>query len=195
MSALDNVNGDQLGAYRMPHQPTGGAGLHDIGSELPDFYEHPEYYEFGDPSVDREATTAAMRTRGQPDAKVVIYRSAPEGVTHINPGDWVTTSRQHAKNEGAGQGEGGKDFPVYRASVPARHVTFGGNDHVEFGYTGDKPIPVSSSGRRRSAPKPGEPGFDTSSPLAGAGQRVTSDEINDVVAREEARLAKKRRNR
>lgn len=136
--------------YRGGHQPPAtGAPLHDLLAT--DHFPRRVYSELqhythmsGQEPADKESMHAVSRYRGKPDAPVTVYRAAPHGVTHINPGDWVATSpsyaKQHAMREGTGQG----DWPVHSAKVPAHTVRNGGNDIVEWGYHGDAPVPVTT---------------------------------------------------
>lgn len=68
--------------------------------------------------------------RGKPDATVTIYRGAPAGAAGINPGDWVTLSREAAQDY-ADETEGGR---VLSMQVPASHVTAWPDALLEQGY-------------------------------------------------------------
>lgn len=86
--------------YRGSHQPTAdyGAPAHDLTKLVSeDIYEHPEWY----PGSDYPEVVEMIRSvRNKPDAKVTIYRAVPEDVEEINPGDWVTPSREYARQHG-----------------------------------------------------------------------------------------------
>lgn len=129
-------------SYRGSHQPPaegGAAPLHDLtahGSFPNDVYTHPHYYGHGDSKVDAESSHVALSRRGKPEQATKIYRAAPAEATHINTGDWVTTSRTYAQNHSRHPTDPSKDMPVHTATVPAKHLTNGGNDLVEWGYHG-----------------------------------------------------------
>jgi len=132
-----------LGAYeyRMAHRPPtpeAGAPLHDLTKQLPaDIYDHPEWYDGGEPGY-RHAWSVAATARNRPDAMVWIYRSAPRRVKVIHPGDWVTTSRQYAKSHGRHAADPKKDWPVLVARVRADQLVTSGDSLLEWGYWGPK---------------------------------------------------------
>ena len=60
------------------------------------------YYETGDAS-DHSAYASIRNVDGRPNAPIRIYRAVEKSSTaKITPGDWVTTSRQYAKDHGEG---------------------------------------------------------------------------------------------
>lgn len=148
------LNPDQFNdSYRMSHRPAqDGPPLHDL--EAADHFPKGVYDELhhythmsGRTVSDRESIGAVRSFRGRPNHKVTVYRAAPPGVTHINPGDWVALSPEYARQHAAGAGNphgDGADWPVHRAQVPAKHVTNGGNDIVEWGYNGPEAVPVKT---------------------------------------------------
>jgi hypothetical protein len=134
-------------AYRGHHQPAIGPPIHDltragdIGEGL-DIYEHPQYY-VGEPGsrTAREAATAVRSARSNPQAPVSIYRAAPaESGGTINPGDWITTSREYARGHAMHPDDPAQDMPVFHAKVPADHVRWAGDQLEEFGYGGTEPV-------------------------------------------------------
>lgn len=136
---MPELNPDQFD-YRINHQPPGDEDnprLHDLSKAMPDVYEHPEYYDHGqEPVVNRQVTRVMRQARGNPEHMVDMYRGAPHGITHINTGDWVTTSPEYARQHGLHEDDPAQDWPVYHAKVPAKHLGFGGNDLIEYGYHG-----------------------------------------------------------
>jgi mRNA-degrading endonuclease RelE of RelBE toxin-antitoxin system len=138
--------------YRMQHQaPDAESGVplhdltHDSNAVYPDdIYTHPHYYDptGGDASdhTYQDAYAVAHRVRGNPDAKVQIYRSLPAEHAHkgFNPGDWVSTSKEYARNHGM-QADSKDDWPVIRTTVRAGDLHTNGDDLREYGYNGDKP--------------------------------------------------------
>jgi hypothetical protein len=116
--------------YRIDHRPMtveGGAStLSDLtGAFGEDIYGSNalQYYGSGDPR-EREILRVLKSVRGKPDATVTIYRGVPEGVSEINPGDWVTLSKSVAEDYGN----------VVSMEVPASHVTSWSDSLMEFGY-------------------------------------------------------------
>ncbi len=124
--------------YRGRHQPSKAAPLYDLleGDMLPeDMYVHPKWYTgFPGPATLGETLRTLNGARGKPNAMVTIYRSAPPGVNTINEGDWVSLSKQYARQHGLSNGD--DDWPVYSAQVPARMVWHAGDDLMEWGYWG-----------------------------------------------------------
>lgn len=135
MAAADHLNPTQ---YRGIHQPhLEDPAIHHMEDIFPeDVYTHPHWYGQGDKTWDREAGRALQRAKGNPDALVDVYRAAPHGVTSINTGDWVTTSPTMARHHGLHPEDPAQDMPVLHARVPAHQVRSGGNDIVEWGYSG-----------------------------------------------------------
>jgi hypothetical protein len=122
-------------AYQIDHKPMtvegGAARLHDLESAFgPDIYgpNARQYYGSGGSDVFGQAERAVLRKmaeyRGKPDAPVTIYRGVPEGVSNINPGDWVTLDPRVAAKYGR----------VISQEVPAAHVTSWPDSLLEFGY-------------------------------------------------------------
>ena len=73
---------------------------------------------------EREIIGLLQKLRGKPEEMIDIYRGVPEGVTDINPGDWVTLHPRYAKEYGN----------VISKKVPAKHITSWPDSLVEFGY-------------------------------------------------------------
>lgn len=135
--------------YRMQHRPPDsdfGAPLHDLNGNNnaiypDDVYTHPHYYDptGGDPDDHSysDAHAVARKVRGNPDAKVHIYRALPAEHAHqgFRPGDWVTTSKQYARGHGMNS-DSKDDWPVIRATVRAGDLHTAGDDLREYGYNG-----------------------------------------------------------
>jgi polyhydroxyalkanoate synthesis regulator phasin len=130
-------------SYRMSHTAPsrdGGVPADQIDEMMPDFYERPELYRTGNDTADNESIEALQKIKGDPDATVTVYRSAPEGST-INSGDWVTLSPTYAREHGMGESED-QDMPVFSREVKASELFTDGNSINEFGWdpepTGDE---------------------------------------------------------
>jgi 8-oxo-dGTP pyrophosphatase MutT (NUDIX family) len=143
--------------YRMDHQgpdPDSGAPMHDLtgnGIYPADVYDVPHQYVY-DP-MDWEGFGAARRTRNKPEKTVMVYRAVPHGVKTINPGDWVTPSKDYARREGMDACPGcGKNMQVIYARAKAKHLHTEGNSLSEWAYNG--PEPLESWIRSRKCLKP-----------------------------------------
>lgn len=126
--------------YQIEHKPMtteGGASrLHDLTSSFgEDIYgRHAlEYFGSGD---DREKAIINMlrSVRGNPDAKVTIYRGLPSSAKGINSGDWVTLHPGVAKDYSDLLKEQGIKGKVVKMEVPASSITSWPDSLLEFGY-------------------------------------------------------------
>lgn len=117
------------GSHR-PASPEYGAPLHDVESMMPDFYTRPALYQ-NDRGIDGPSVQAVLRSRYNPEAMVWIYRAVPSGVTEINIGDWVSTSKFHAQGEAESiQGR----TRILEMRVRAGDLWTEGNSVNEWGY-------------------------------------------------------------
>jgi hypothetical protein len=131
---MPDLNPDQF-SYRMQHQPADYGRFHEADKAYPDIYEHPEYYKTYEDSNDAESMHSINKARGNPDAKIRMFRAVPKHVVQINPGDWVTTSRSYAKQHMAGE----KDWHVVEGVVKAHELFHTGDSIHEQGYDGEHP--------------------------------------------------------
>jgi hypothetical protein len=122
--------------YRMSHQPDlAGPGIHEADKTYPGIHDNPRWYATGDACCDAESMSVISQTRGRPDHTVRVYRAVPHGVTDINPGDWVSTSRTYAQQHGRHPEDPAQDMPVISKTVRARNLVEGsGNSIHEWGY-------------------------------------------------------------
>jgi hypothetical protein len=130
-------------SYRSTHTAPGpdfGAPLHDLtggGQMYPaDVYsaKAAQYYGSGNRKADIEAFNLAKRVRGNPDAEVTMYRAVPKNadISAINAGDWVTLSKDYAKNHG--ESVLGKDYKILSQKVKAKDLWTNADSIQEFGY-------------------------------------------------------------
>jgi len=130
-------------SYRGSHTAPGpdfGAPLHDLtggGQMYPaDVYsaKAAQYYGTGYPKADKEAFALAHRVRGNPEAEVTMYRAVPkdESITNINPGDWVTLSKDYAKTHGEAVLE--NNYNILSQKVKAKDLWTNADSIHEFGY-------------------------------------------------------------
>lgn len=129
--------------YAMAHRPnefgnfaydlTNSNNVPEIDTAAPnDVYDNPQYYIFsGSDKARAEAADAVRALKGvSPDQMVKIYRATP-GDT-INPGDWITLSKEYANDHKNSWLEGKGN--VIEMEVPARDIRWAGDDLQEWGY-------------------------------------------------------------
>src|SRR5690606_26125870 len=73
-----------------------------------------------------ESWNAILKIKGKPDADITVYRAGR--ANKLNVGDWVTFSKEYAKQSLEGPEK------VYSFKVKAKDVLFAGDDVNEFGY-------------------------------------------------------------
>ena len=117
--------------YFMNHRPSKGYGnASDFEANMPDIFEHPEWYLNLDEKYNKESLSALKKVRNNPEAEITIYRATIGD--KINPGDWVTPSKkyaqEHLKRSLNGNGN------IVEQKVKAKDILFAGDDINEFGY-------------------------------------------------------------
>ena len=148
---IDRADGGQIeDDYRGQHEAPGpgyGVPLHDTTDVYPkDFYGPNgfDYYaNFGE-DYDRKAYNTAARLKGDPEAFVWIHRAVPTAVYKaamktdsplsqmIKKGDWVTPTKEYARDHGEGALNG--DYKIASKRVKAKEVFTDGNSIHEWGY-------------------------------------------------------------
>ena len=84
---------------------------------------------------DQKVYDQIVSVRGNPDAKVTVYRGVPSNVKGgINAGDWVSTDRDYAEMHGARM-FGDKGYKVLTKEVKAGELITEGNSIYEFVYS------------------------------------------------------------
>ena len=128
----DSLMGKYEGpAYQIDHKPMtiegGAAPLHDFapvfGDDIYNDKNALQFFGSGDPR-EKSVMRILNSVRGKPDATVTIYRGVPDGVSKINPGDWVTLDPKVAADYGN----------VISMKVPASSITSWPDSLLEFGY-------------------------------------------------------------
>ena len=130
-------------SYRGSHtapNPEFGAPLYDLtggGQMYPaDVYSSKavQYYGTGYTKADKEAFALANKVRGNPDAEVTMYRAVPKdaGIEAINKGDWVTLSKDYAKNHGESVLD--NNYKIISQKVKAKDLWTNADSIQEFGY-------------------------------------------------------------
>jgi len=135
--------------YRGQHQAPdreSGAPIHDVtanGVYPSDFYQGNALHYYGTGhEADGYAVNKILGLRGRPDAPVKIWRSIPWkgqrprsalGSTYLNPGDWVTISRQYAQDHGASALN--DEYAMVAANVRAKDLFTSGDSFLEWGWS------------------------------------------------------------
>nr|DAN93030.1 MAG TPA: ParB ddrB-like ParB superfamily domain [Caudoviricetes sp.] len=92
-----------------------------------------QYYGSGYDSMDRKAWEILKRVKGNPDAKVTIYRAYPKGTGDtITNGDWVTIVRDYAVEHGEANLDG--NYQIASKEVKASEVFTNADSLQEQGY-------------------------------------------------------------
>ena len=92
-----------------------------------------QYYGSGYDSMDRKAWEILKRVKGNPDAKVTIYRAYPKGTGGtITNGDWVTIVRDYAVEHGEANLDG--NYQIVSKEVKASEVFTNADSLQEQGY-------------------------------------------------------------
>ena len=122
------------GSHTAPNASVYGATLDDLTAIMPkDVYSQQgkRLYGIGDSTIDHEWYMAAMKSKGNPDNLVEVYRAVPKGVKEINNGDWVTTSKKYAQNHG--ENALNDEYDIISKKVKASTLSSEGYPY-EFGY-------------------------------------------------------------
>lgn len=121
--------------YRMQHKaPTRSGGnpvAADLSSVFDDIYgpNALKYNSHGAP-YDKKAVSIIQSLRGNPNKEVEVFRAVPKGVNNINDGDWVTTTKEYARDHIGDS----KDYHIISKKVKASEIASDGNSIHEFGY-------------------------------------------------------------
>ena len=131
----NNDNRQNKEEYMMAHRPTeSGITADDLTNQnvetpMPsDFYD-TKYFDMNDEAT-RECVEAVSKVRGDPNAKIKIYRATVGD--SINDGDWVTLSKKYAETHNAHSLEG--KGRILEMEVSAKDIQFAGDDIREWGY-------------------------------------------------------------
>jgi hypothetical protein len=189
LGTIDKVpaTGDYRGAHSAPGRD-GGAPLHALTELYPEDVYSPDgmrLYGSGlreDAAKDREMFAIIERVRGNPDAELIMYRAVPEGVDTINPGDWVTPSREYAIEHGEGPMRG--QYRIIEQRVRAGDLFTDGNYIYEFGYD---PMPVAKPVDNRDLSPAARELQDEIIPSWGSGfESADLDALESVIDRYDA---------
>ena len=141
---------DYRGQHTAPDKES-GSPLHDVtanGVYPKDFYSHKGFRYYADygGAHDRTVYNKICNMKDKPDEKVYAYRAIPTEVYEaalkkdtplkhmIRPGDWVSISKEYAKQHGQAHLGGKGKYKIAAMRVPARHLYTAGDSHHEWGY-------------------------------------------------------------
>lgn len=132
---------DYMGGHEAPMAEDINAPIWDLtgkytGNNLypKDIYSQDAYrlYSAGE-EYDGLAMSILQSVKYRPNAKITIYRAVSKSSgSQINVGDWVTTTRQYAKDHGESNLNG--DYKILKKEVHARDIFTDANSIHEFGY-------------------------------------------------------------
>ena len=123
--------------YRIDHRAPmhdSGSPLYDVTGTYPDDIYGPkaiQYYGTREP-WDSRSIRVIQLSRNKPNQTIQIFRAVPKEVKSntINPGDWVTASKEYAAQHGRGLGK----YKVLTKIVPAKTLFTNGDSIHEWGY-------------------------------------------------------------
>lgn len=131
---------DYMGGHEAP-MAEGNAPIFDLtgkytGNKIypSDIYSSnaSRMYSAGEP-YDARAVSIMQSVKDRPNAKLTVYRAVPkEAPSKINPGDWISITRDYAKEHG--ESNLGGNYKIIKQEVNARDIFTDGNSIHEFGY-------------------------------------------------------------
>jgi len=123
-------------AKHRPPDAKGGSPLSDLTGTFPnDIYSDKANRLYGDYGMagEKEAVKIIQSFKGKPNTEVTIYRAINSNEPKIfNGGDWVTISKDYAKQHGESNLE--KGFKIISQNVKASEIFNDGNSILEWGY-------------------------------------------------------------
>lgn len=128
---------DRGDGIHSPADPESGAPLYDLsdnGIYPEDVYSAQalRYYGTGEDAMDAKALDIIRMAEGNPHKQVRVYRAVEKDGKPIQPGDWVTTVRQYAKEHGEANLNG--EYKIVSKLVSAVDLFTEGNSWLEWGY-------------------------------------------------------------
>jgi len=134
---MPELSPGQFGDYQVGgHRPTSEGDewgyFHEADKAYPGIYSGTKYPSYTSKQADAESMHHIVRAKGDPDAKVTMYRAVPGHVDRINPGDWVTASKTFAENHA--KSEGGSDWHILSGEAKAHELTHSTDSINELGY-------------------------------------------------------------
>jgi len=131
--------------YRGVHKaPTYEVGYANSGDDVSSVYPDDIYGANGARyygtflSYDNKAISIMRKMRGNPEAEVIIYRAVPNVKdVEINPGDWVSITKEYATEHGKRHLDG---YKILQKKVKAKEIFTEGNALHEWGYDPERKI-------------------------------------------------------
>jgi len=142
---------DYKGSHEAPG-PDFGAPMHDVTANdmyPKDFYDNPhQYVSSGGETGAHQSLSAVQFAKNRPRQLITVYRAVPKSAPRggINPGDWVTPSRQYALEHGRSNLNG--EFKIRSTVARAGHLWNDANSINEWGYHPNAELPP-----RKTPPK------------------------------------------
>ena len=145
-------NDDYKGEHEAPG-PGSGAPMHNLKGVYPDDFHGPhgfKYYSDTGSHYDHDTHHRVVSKHGKPDEKVWVHRAIPHEVYKaamkrdiplkhmIKKGDWVTPTKEYAKDHGEAHLGGKGKYKIASMRVPAKHLYTDGNSIHEWGYHPDE---------------------------------------------------------
>ena len=127
---------EYTGEHEAPDKDNGSPMSNVIGTYPEDFYSSTGYQHYAQSEEigGSEAYSIIKSCFKRPNKSVMVYRAVPNDLkgTKINKGDWVTISKEYAKDHGISNLNG--KYKIISKSVAARDLFTDGNSIVEWGY-------------------------------------------------------------
>jgi len=138
------ANGEYKDSHSAPSRDMDGAtSIDNLTAIYPsDIYSAnaARYYGHGDDKLDNQAIRILNKIKGNPNAKVKIYRTIPNDINaDINEGDWVTITKRYAVEHGENRFDG--KYKMLEKEVKASDIITDGNSIHEQGYD---PLKINS---------------------------------------------------
>ena len=120
--------------YKMQHEAPmldSNPSAVDLNNVFPDIYtgQGLNYYATG-MDYDGKAINIIKSMNANPNKAITAYRAVPEGVTDFNAGDWITTTKEYARDH-IGDDKG---YHIITKKIKPSEMASDGNSIHEFGY-------------------------------------------------------------
>lgn len=157
LESSKKLEAEKANTYKMSHRAPNketGASANDVTEMFSkDIYskDAARIHKHGSKSMDMESIKVIQSAKNKPDAEITIYRAIPKDVNaKINADDWVTTSKQYAKEHGDGPLKG--NYKILEMKVKAKDLYTDGNSIHEWGYSPTKSMSGVSGMTAMSSP-------------------------------------------
>jgi hypothetical protein len=141
---------DYKGEHEAPDKDNGSPMSNVIGTYPEDFYSSTGYQHYAQSEEigGFEAYSIVKSCFKRPNKAVMVYRAVPKEIkgSSINKGNWVTVSKEYAKNHGVNNLN--NKFKIISKVVSSRDLFTDGNSIVEWGYDPQLADPTESKKSR-----------------------------------------------